>query len=436
MKVTKSKFSLSRLFYNDKFVMVFSILVAFVLWFMISANSQETTVFTVTDIPISLPDLGNDLVFFNTDDLKAEVKISGNALVVAGVTNSDVYITASDTSSVTSPGKYKLNLVPKKSGLKTDYTFESTVTPSSIEVYVDRYAEKEINITDRVDVGSVAEGKYISTTTFAQQTVKVSGAESYVNSISEAAAEYKFSETLTRTTTVEASIVLYDVNGKEVSPEYVHAEKTSVTATIPVLNIKTVDIIPTVTNAPGSFAFDSNYITVAPAAIRLAVPDDAEDLTDTIGTDPIDLSAVDLKNNKYTVDLQIPSGCKNLDQVTKADVTFEADKMSTKRITLSSFTLVNVAQDIKATVSTKSLDITLVGAKEQISSITSANITAVVDMASKGSFTGIAEVPVSISINSKFPMCWSYGTYLVDVSVTDKNAVQASSAESSAESSE
>ena len=184
MKGIKTKFSFSKLFYNDKFVMVFSILVAFIIWFMVSTTTQETTVFTVTDIPITLPELGNDLQFFNTENMTAEVKISGNAIVVAGVTSSDVYITASDTSEVTSPGKYKLNLVPKKTGVKTDYSFESTVSPSTIEVYVDRYVEKEINITDKIVVDSVAEGKYASTTTLAQQTIKVTGAESFVNSIS------------------------------------------------------------------------------------------------------------------------------------------------------------------------------------------------------------------------------------------------------------
>lgn len=419
MKGIKTKFSLGKLFYNNKFVMVFSIFVAFVIWFMVSTTTQETTVFTVTDIPITLPELGNDLQFFNTDNMTAEVKISGNAIVVAGVTSSDVYITAADTSEVTAPGKYKLNLVPKKTGVKTDYTFESTVSPSTIEVYVDRYVEKEINITDKITVDSVADGKYASTTTLAQQTVKVTGAESFVNSISEAAAEYSFDEPLSQTTTIEAKIVLYDVDGNEITQEYVHTDKTTVSAIVPILSIKTVSIVPNIINAPDSFTFDSNYILVEPSEISIAVPDDAEGITDTISTDPIDLSKVNASDNKYKVDLVIPSGCRNLNQVTSAEVTFDSSKMASKTVTISKFTVINEADDRKATVSTKSIDITLVGAKEQISNISAANVTAVVDMSSKGNFTGFAEMPVTISINSKFPLCWSYGTYQVDVSVVD-----------------
>ena len=71
MKGTKSKFSIGKLFYNDKFVMLFSIVLAFILWINVSATSQETRYLTVTDIPVSLPELGNDLHFFGTDNLFA-----------------------------------------------------------------------------------------------------------------------------------------------------------------------------------------------------------------------------------------------------------------------------------------------------------------------------------------------------------------------------
>ena len=165
MKKKISKFRLGKLFYNDKFVMCFSILMAFIFWLYVSSTTQEASVFTVTDIPITLPELTHELKYFNADGLKAEVRISGNALVVATVTSDDIYITANDTSSVTTPGTYTLDLVPKKSGMKVDYTFDSTPTPSSINVYVDRQAEpREIEITDKIKVSSVDENSYASST--------------------------------------------------------------------------------------------------------------------------------------------------------------------------------------------------------------------------------------------------------------------------------
>ena len=429
MKGIKTKFSISKLFYNDKFVMLFSVLVAFVIWVSISTTSQETTLYSVTDVPISLPELSNDLKFFNTEDLKADVKISGNAIVVAGISSSDIFITANDTSHITSPGTYKIALVPKKMGIITDYSFEPSasqaVSPSSIDVFVDRYAEKEITLTDRIDVSSLAKDVYASATIFSQPSVKVSGAESVINRISEAAAVYKFTDPISATSTVEANIVFYDSAGNEISKDYIETDITSVSATVPILKIKTVDIVPNIINAPDSFKLSTDDVTIEPSTIQLAVPDDAEDIY-SISTAEIDLSKVDLNNNSFDVELVIPSGFRNLNQITTAKVTFEQSKLAAKKITLSSFTVVNEIADRKATVSTKSIDVTLIGDSEQIKSITAANLTAVVDMSTKSTLAGFVEMPVTININSKFPFCWTYGSYQVDVNITDINADESS----------
>lgn len=427
MTKTKTKFSFGKLFYNDKFVMFFSVLVAFIMWILISTTSQETTIFTVTDIPVTLPELGNDLKFFNTDNLKAEVKISGNAIVVASVTNSDIYITASDTSKITEPGKYTVDLVPKKSGVKTDYTFESTVSPSKIEVYVDRYAEREISITDKIDVSSVDSSSYASSTILSQQTVKVTGAESIVNSIAEVDAEYKFDTTLSKTSVVNAPLVFYDSSGKKINSDYIKSDISSVDATVPILKLKTVDIVPDIENMPSSLNFDKSRIKVNPSTLNIAVPDDMTSTIESIKTAKIDFSKINLTNNKVTVALNIPSGCKNLNQISSAEVTFDMTDMVSKNLTIDKFTVINESSDRKATVSTKSLNVVLIGPKNQISSITAENLTAVIDMQQKNNFVGFVEMPVKININSKFSSCWVYGTYTADVNVTQSSVNSQSS---------
>lgn len=419
MKGITSKLNFSKLFYNDKFVMLFSVLLAFIIWVNLSMTSQETRYLTVTDIPISLPELGNDLQFFGSENETAEVRISGNSLVVASVTSSDIYITAADTSQLTSPGSYTLNLVPKKGSIKSDYNFDSTVRPSTIQTYIDRYAEKEITITDKIDVSKVDENHYAAKTTLSRQTITVKGAEGVINSIAEADAEYKFTDSISETQTVEAKIVLRDSAGEEIISSYITTDAKTVTATVPILKIKTMPIVPKIINTPDSFVLDDSIISVEPSSIQVAIPDDATDVISSISTGEIDLSNVDTTNNHFNVELDIPSGLRNLKQITSAEVTFDSSKLSTKRITLSKFTIINESANRKTTVSTKSIAITLVGDKDQISSITSANITAVVDMSSKVSFSGYGSVPVTVSINSKFPFIWSYGNYEVDVNVAD-----------------
>lgn len=419
MKGTKSKFKFGKLLYNDRFIMFFSVILAFGIWLNVSLTSQETRSLTVTDIPVTMPELSNDLKFFGIEGQTGEVRISGNSLVVASVTSSDMYITASDTSAITEPGTYTVNLVPKKGSLKNDYNFDSTVRPSSIEVYVDRYAEKEINITDKIDVSSVGESNYAATTTLAKQTVTVKGAESIINSIAEADAEYRFTDPLTETQTVEADIVLRDSKGDEVPLDNITLDTTTVSATVPILTIKTVSIVPDIVNAPDSFVYDSSCISVEPSSIQIAVPKDVTDDISFISTAAIDISKINSINNKVNVDLDIPSGIRNLNQITSVDVTFDSSQLTTKKVRLKSFNVINESENRKTTVSTKSIDISIVGLKSQLSSLTAGNITAVVDMSSKVSFSGYGSVPLKININSKFPFCWAYGSYEVDVNVED-----------------
>ncbi len=419
MKGKKNKFSISKLFYNNKFVMVFSILVAFGIWLMISSTSQEVTIFTVTDIPITLPQLGDDLQFFNAEGRTAEVKISGNALVVAGVNNSDIYITAADTSFITTPGKYKVSLVPKKVGIKTDYTFESTVSPTTIEVYVDRFAEKEIPISDKIEVGTVGKDYYVSGTQLSRQSVIVRGAESILNTIATANAEYSLQEELTKTTKVEAPIVFRDSDGQEISMEYITSEEHSVTATVPILKILQVPVVPTFTNAPSAFAPTDSIMTITPSTVQLAVPEDTVNDIKEISTSPIDMSAVNYRNYSVDAELNLPAGVKNLNQVTSANISFQVSALATKKIDITNFMIVNEGTNRKTTVPSKSLEVTLIGERSQISSLTADNITAVIDMSSKNSVVGFVEMPVTVNVNSKYPLCWVYATYTVAVNVVD-----------------
>ena len=312
MKKKISKLRLGKLFYNDKFVMCFSILLAFIFWLYVASTTQEASVFTVTDIPVTLPELTHELKYFNADGIKAEVRISGNALVVATVTSDDIYITANDTSFITQPGNYTLDLVPKKSGMKMDYSFDSTPTPSSLNVYVDRIAEpREIEITDKIKVSSVDENSYASATILSQQTVKVSGAESVVNSIAQVCAEYEFKSTLSQTTVVSAPLVFYDSDGKKIDTKYITSDIAKVDATVPVLKVVNVSISPSVTNIPDTLNI-SDRIKTEPSVIKLAVPQNMSNITE-ISTENIDFSKVSLTNNEFETSIIIPSGSRNID---------------------------------------------------------------------------------------------------------------------------
>ena len=433
MRKIKDRISF-KLFYNDKFVMFFSVLVAFISWIYVASTTQESSIFTVTDIPINLPELTNDMRYFNGNDIKAEVKISGNALVVTNVTKDDIYITAADVSFITSPGEYTIDLVSRKIGVKTDYSFESSVSPSSIKVFVDRYEEgKVLPITDKISVSSVAPSCYASQTVLSRQSVKISGAESVVNSIAEVDAAYTFQSTLSETTVVKAPLKFYDAAGKEVSSRYITTDIKEVDATVPILDVSHVRIEPKIVNIPEGLNFDTSLIEVVPSVVELAVPKNSN--ITSISTSPIDFSQVTLENNTFNVMLEIPAGCRDINSVEKAEVSFDMSQMAEKELTLSAsnFVIRNQGTDQNAAVANQSLTVRIIGPKQRVNILTAASVTALIDMSDKSTITeGYVERPVSLTFKEPFTGCWLEGSYTVNVRLTPKkNTAAQSSAASS-----
>ena len=53
-KIDIKRFDLKNLFYKEKFVIVLSIVLAFVIWLVISSHETESRPITISDIPINI----------------------------------------------------------------------------------------------------------------------------------------------------------------------------------------------------------------------------------------------------------------------------------------------------------------------------------------------------------------------------------------------
>ncbi len=435
MKKIKNKIGF-KLFYNDKFVMFFSVLVAFIAWICVASTTQESSIFTVTDIPINLPELTDGLRYFNGNDIKAEVKISGNALVVTGVTKDDIYITASDTSMITGPGEYTLDLVPKKSGVKTDYSFESSVTPSNIKVLVDRYVEgKTFQITDKITTPYLGKGKYKSKTVLSRQSVKISGAESIVNNISEVCAEYEMQSELTETVVLRAPLVFYDKNGDKITSSYITPEFTDVDATVPVQDVLEIPVTVRIRLADGSIVSTADHLpepvgcVAQPDKVRLGVPDPTGEYS--VITDVIDFTKAGRDNDTFTVPVEISAGCNNIDNIENVTVTFDFSKVKEKTLVLnkSRIKVLNQGSDQTAAVTNETVTLTIYGPEEEIKQLTVNDLEATVDIGEKSTRAeGYEEMPLDLKFTGAAQNCWVNKEYTVNVRFSPKTVTQTSTA--------
>ena len=76
----------------------------------------------------------------------------------------------------------------------------------------------------------------------------------------------------------------------------------------------------------------------------------------------------------------------------------------------------NLDASKNATVTTKSLSVTIVAPKSVIDQIEANDISADIDMSSIN-VTGSTEVPVTITVNSASGKAWAYGSYKVNINV-------------------
>ena len=73
-------------------------------------------------------------------------------------------------------------------------------------------------------------------------------------------------------------------------------------------------------------------------------------------------------------------------------------------------------------LTTKSLEVILIGSEAQVGKLTGDSVSCTVDMTNYAEQTGIIEVPVTVTVSGA-DSCWSVGSYSVYVTITDKNAV-------------
>lgn len=421
----KSKFSVGRLFYNDKFVMVFAILVSIILWFTVSATNTSTESHKViSDIPVTIElsqnAKDNDLVVFN-DNQTASVSVSGSSFIISQVQKENILVSALQAGTIDRAGTYTLALSAKQQGTLSGYEISQTsLVPQTVQVLVDRLKEQSFDITDNIQY-KPASNYFAGTTKFTPDKITISGPESVVNKIDKVKADYTISETLSTSQSLTVPIVLYDADGNQLSTDdynQLSISNTEVQADIVVLRRATVPVKAVFQNMPSGF--DLSDVTVSPATLEVAGPEDTMASLKSIELPSIDFAEVRPDHNKFDLKVELPIGCRNLSNASTVTVTLNMSGFSQKTfsVTKDQVSCINVPSGKSPTVLSDKVDVVVVGPKDQIEALTADKITGTVDFENRD--TGHKEMEVTFSIKDA-NSCWAYGQYTVSVDVEDSS---------------
>ena len=417
---------LKGLFYNNKFVLILSVIIAFIIWVALAFNDTEHFPKRINEVPISVQ-LSDEAqqqgltVYSPTKTDTVSVTISGNTLIVNQIRSSDIEVVPMSVSQITAPGDYKIALMGKNVSALSSFEFVN-IYPSEWTVHVDRAAKKSFPIKlpanmDKIDTS----GYYSPGPTADTESVTISGPETEVNKIDHVSIDYSAGSTaLTETKSVQAPLVLYDSSGNVITPShYVTMSISQVNVTIQVQPKKTVKVRPTFTNQPAGLQMDQDSaFTVTPGTIEIAGPKDTLSKISEVSLEAIDFSQINTTHNSFNQQIsQLPTGCTNLSSGTTAQVTLKnMSQYTSKEITITNFTKMNVPDGMTAAMETKSLTVSIVGKESDIATLTDSNITAAVDF-SNVQETGTTNAPVSIKIGGN-KNCWAYGAYQASVTLS------------------
>ncbi len=421
----KIKGLFSRILSNNLSLLALSLLLSFVIWFVINANSQTESNVTISNIPINV-DLSDEavedgLVVFGLEDVSASVEVTGNRITVGSLSASDIEINALQASSIIAPGSHTLELTAKKVGVKTNYNFASNVTPSTVTVFVDKYKEKTFDIADDL-VYKVEEGFYANSS-FSETKVTVSGPETEVLSIDQVVVQGTMEGVNGSTKTDRFDLVYLDKNGNELNLSMSDADVTSIEVSLTPLPILEVELSLDVVDAP----IDYPDFTLSPNTIKIAaeqsVIDSIKNNKVTIGT--LDFSSLDNTKHSLTYDISLPNGCKNLSDSTSAKVTIDLSEYEKTKLTVNHFSSSNAdLTKYNVVFNSSGLDVFVCGPSELISDIRSADVIATVDFSNKlvdvDKDTVSLELPLMFKFTKDNAQCWVNGDYTVSVSVTKK----------------
>lgn len=418
------RFSIGRLFYNDKFILTFSVFASIILWVVMASTNTQERPHDITNVPISinLSDAAqkDGLKVFSPLNATATVSIKGNSIIVNQVKDSDLQVVANLASTITIPGNYTFDLSVLKKGTLTD--FETSVSPSQMIISVDRYKEKTFTLDNGIKYKANYKSDssyFVNTPTFSSDTVTVTGPEKEISQVNRVSVQYEISDTLRETKSFTTELVMFDANGNKIESDKLKMSSDKVDVIIPVLARRILPLNVSFTNKPVGLVLSQSQITVNPQTIEVAGPEDVLANLTEISLAPLDFSNISPTKNMFDMSVTLPITCKNLSSIPLAKVTLDLSSLSTRKMVVSHFIVKNLASDKTADVYTKSLTVTVVGPESEISQLTENSLVAQVDVAGKENFTGHTEMPVTISISSS-TNSWVYGSYMANISVNTK----------------
>ena len=380
--------------------MIVSLLASLAIWVYVTSVETDESKTTFRGVKVEL--VGEDilrdsknLVVTDMDTSTVTVEVVGPRRIIGSLSSAQLVaqVDVSKLSRAAYTSQQYTIVYPD--GTDTSKLSENRRTPETINFMVSAQTSKSIQVRGSFD-GSLAEGYTAEMPVFEPSTITITGSEAYLKDVEYAWVTFS-KENVDSTYSVETGFTLMDANNEPCSTTGISFSTDVVTATLPLLTLKEVNLDVNIIEGAGATKANTK-ITIDPVSVTLA-----GDSALLAGMNKIILATIDLTDfsSTFTETYTIPidNELKNTTGVTKATVTVEIVGLETKTFRVTNFSCINATEGYEADIITESKEITLRGTPEALAQIKDENIRAVADLTDYKESTGTYMPQVKVYVD-------------------------------------
>lgn len=407
---------------NNLGLKVIAILLAILSWGIIVNITDPATDRTITGVTVHMLNeeslVNKGYTYEILEGSKIAVVVKGPTQKISGITAADIYATA-DFSKLSPVSDYvNIEAVCTKPGLE-DYKIEIALKTSQVKINIENRETKSFDVEVML-LGNPAAGYAVGNSEVSPMSVKITGAESVIESIESVVAEYDI-EGASFDIAEAVRLKLYDADGNLIDDSSLTYSRESVRVKIPILIRKKVPVsYAMVGNVHEEYEItDVQYgieeIEIAGTAAALAGISEI-----VIPADKIDVNNL-IASKDYAINIGqfVPTNVKILSSVNSVvSVTVEPLIEQKFEVRASSIMLDNQAEDFEYEISEDVLTVIYKGVKKNLEKIADNKILGKVDMKNREE----GEHKVSVEF-PELEGCVPVGDYVIVVNInqTDSN---------------
>ena len=407
---------MNRLKKTNWLYLVFSFIIAVLLWFFVISELNPVTEVSFRNLDIQIVNsdqlTSNGLVITSGANTTATVKVQGKRDKIALVKAGKFTLTAS-VASISAPGTYNLNYT-----ISVDVPDVSVVSenPSQVSITVERVASKtipiEVNFT-----GNMPADYFIESFSLSKDAVVLTGAKSAIDSVKTAVLKYDISAVKSSvSTTLEYSLL--DEKGKTANAEDISVDIKAVTLN---LNVKVQKQLPLRVNFISSEYFSEEMIEYAIEPQEITVSADPETAN---YYNSIVLGTENLKSFKTSemesalFDIILPDGLTSDDGIQKAKLTVKTPDHERKKITVASDYFAKSDDYVFNPLSAVKVDV--FGPKTIVDVLDARDFNVEIDYVKTDTETGVITAYLKVSCaSSDIVIFGTYSVVVEEVEITD-----------------